>query len=317
MAQFTAYDQVGVKEDISDVISNISPTATPFQTMIGNEKCTQKVYDWQEDSLRSVQDNNQPEGFTADDVAITPTLMRENVTQILSETIKISGSADATSTYGRAKESAYQIAKTSKALKRDLENAFIGTAQSKVKPTSNATNRKMGGYQAQLLNDGTGTLSATNTVVYTGSTGTALSETNLLDLLQQLYTNGADPKVISVTPTNSRVVADFAKAAGRYRTIDADAGDKAQKTIINVVDLYVSPFGTQRVMLNRFQRVKNTLVFDTELWSKVTFRPWFREVLAKTGDNTSQMLVGEYSLKHKNFAASGAVVEAAAGAGVY
>ncbi|MEX3935072.1 hypothetical protein AB4Y32_25320 [Paraburkholderia phymatum] len=31
---FKTYDQVGIKEDISDVISNISPTTTPFQSMI-------------------------------------------------------------------------------------------------------------------------------------------------------------------------------------------------------------------------------------------------------------------------------------------
>jgi hypothetical protein len=32
----TSYVEVGTKEDISEIITNISPTKTPFQTMIGN-----------------------------------------------------------------------------------------------------------------------------------------------------------------------------------------------------------------------------------------------------------------------------------------
>jgi hypothetical protein len=316
MAQFTSYDAIGIKEQVDDLITNLSPTKTPFQASIGGDKTTQKIFDWQEDSLRAVQDNNQQEGFTASDVALVPTVMRENVTQILSETIKVSGSMDASDTYGRAKESAYQTSKSMSQVKRDFENALVGTAQAKVKPTDNTTNRKMAGFQRQLLNDGSNAMATTNTVIYTGSTSTTPSETNVLDVLQGLYNNGAEPSVIQVTPANSRVVADFAKASGRYRTLDNAAGDK-NTTIINVVDVYVSPFGTQKVMLNRFLKAKNTLIYDPDMWKKVSFRPWFRETLAKTGDNSMSMIVGEYSLKHKAFLASGAVVEAVAGANVY
>lgn len=313
MAMFTAYDAIGVKEDVSDIITNISPTKTPFQSSIGSDKVTQKVYDWQEDTLRAVTDNNQQEGFTASDVTLVPTVLRENVTQILAETIKVSGSMDSTDTYGRAKESAYQLAKSMAQVKRDLENAFVGTAQNKVKPADNTTNRKMAGFQRQLLNDGGNAMSTANTVLYTGATTTQPTETNLLDLLQGLYNNGAEPSVIQVTPANSRVVADFAKAAGRYRTFDGNADRK----IVNAIDIYVSPFGEQRLLLNRFIKSKNTLVYEPDLWKKVVFRSWARETLAKTGDNTAIMLVGEFSLKHKNFLSSGAIVEAAASANVY
>lgn len=306
MAQYTSYDIVGVKEDVSDIISNISPTKTPFQSSISGDKCTQKVFDWQEDTLRAVADNNQAEGFEAEDVALVPTTMRENVTQIMSETIKVAGSLDGTESYGRAKESAYQLSKSMAQVKRDLEHTFVGTAQAKVKPTNNLTNRKMAGFQAQLLNGGSAVLDADDSVLYTGGAGTAPTEANLLAVLQRLYDNGADPSVVSVTPTNSLVVADFAKSSGRYRTYEA-GGTK----IVNKVDLYVSPFGEQRVVLNRFQKSTNTLVYDPENWRKVTFRSWFRETLAKTGDNLKIMIVGEFSLKHKNFAASGAIVQAA------
>ena len=274
---YTSYDMVGVKEDVSDVISNISPTKTPFQTAIGNEKVTQKVFDWQEDTLKNVTDNNHAEGFTASESEIAPTSLRENVTQILSDTIKIAGTSDATSTYGRAKESAYQLAKLSAQLKRDLENAFVGTGQALVKPANNTTNRKMAGFQAQI---------DSSTIVKSGaSDGTKpFIEADLLTCLQDIFNNGGDATAIHLTPTNAPKMADFAKAAGRYRTIESGGSRADQSTIVNVVNLYVSPFGEQRVVLNRFQKAGDTLVFDPAMWAKCTLRPWTREPLAKVGD---------------------------------
>jgi hypothetical protein len=88
-----------------------------------------------------------------------------------------------------------------------------------------------------------------------------------------------------------------------------------EKTITNVVDVYVSPFGEQKVVNNRFVKSTNTLVYEPDMWKKVTLRPWSRETLAKTGDNTQMMIVGEFSLKHKNFSGSGAIVQAAGATG--
>jgi hypothetical protein len=310
MATYTTYEQVGQKEDVSDVISNISPTKYPFQTSIGSEKCIAKTFEWQEDSLRDGATNAQVEGFTAEDVALTPTVMRSNVTQIMAESIKVAETSNAIGTYGRAKESAYQLAKTAAQLKRDMEYAFVGSAQAKVAASTNATARKMAGFQAQLLNGGSAVLDVNDFVLYTGGSTTLPTEANLLSLLQHLFTYGADPSVIMVTPTNAMTVTDFAKASGRYRAMNA-----GEKTITNVVDVYVSPFGEQKVVNNRFVKSTNTLVYEPDMWKKGTLRPWSRETLAKTGDNTQMMIVGEFSLKHKNFSGSGAIVQAAGATG--
>jgi hypothetical protein len=303
MPTYTSYDQVGAKEDVSDVISNISPTKTPFQSGIGSEKLHNKVFDWQEDSLRAVADNNQAEGFDATFITVQPTVMRENVTQILSEAFEVSGTTDVISTYGRAKESAYQMKKTSSQVKRDLENTLVGTAQAKVKPTDNLTNRKMAGYQAQL----------DSSVVHNMGAATPLDEAGLLTVLQAIYDNGADPSIIMCTSARAQTIADFAKASGRTRNITSDASMTAQKTVVNAVDLYVSPYGEQKVVINRFLKSGNTLVYEPDMWALCTLRPWFRETLAKTGDALKMMIVGEFSLKHKNFKASGAIAETASG----
>lgn len=291
MPQYTSYDQVGAKEDVSDIISNLTPTKTPFQSMIGSETTHNTLFQWQEDELRAVIDNAQVEGFTANDATLTPTVMRDNYTQILEKTIKVSGSADKRDTYGRAKESAYQMAKAMKEVKRDLEHAMVGTKQAKAAGSSSVA-RKFAGVQAQVF---------AGHINSTGGASTPISEGVLLTTLQELWAAGVDPSHLMVTADDSINVADFAKASGRQRQIENGSADKK---IVNVVDLYVSPFGEVKVVLNRFLAAGDSLVFEPGMWSKVTFRDWFRETLAKDGDNLKMMVVGEFSLKHKNFKGS-------------
>lgn len=299
MAQYKTYDQVGAKEDVSDIISNISPTRTPFISQIGTENVHNTLFQWQEDELRAVQANAQVEGFTATDATLSPTVMRNNYTQILEKTIKVSGSADKRDTYGRAKESAYQMSKAMQEVKRDLEHAAVGTNQSAVAGDS-ATARQFAGVQQQL--DATGK-------IVTGATTTYLNEDALLDTIQLLWNNGAEPSVVMVTGDNAIRVAEFAKASGRYREIKNGTKDT---TIVNAVDLYVSPFGQVSVQLNRFLKAGDTFVYDPANWKLAVFRNWFRETLAKDGDNVKMMVVGEFSLKHANYKASAVIREAVA-----
>lgn len=290
MAQYTSYDQVGAKEDVSDIISNLTPTKTPFQSMIGSETCSNTIFQWQEDELRAVIDNAQIEGFTAADATLTPTVMRDNYTQILEKTIKVSGSADKRDTYGRAKESAYQMAKAMKEVKRDLEHAMVGTKQAKAAGNS-STARKFAGVQAQI----------DASLINATASGATIAEPILLTTLQELWNAGAEPSHLMVTADDSLIVSDFAKASGRSREIQNGSADRK---IVNVVDLYVSPFGEVKVVLNRFLAAGDSLVFEPGMWTQVTFRNWFRETLAKDGDNLKMMVVGEFSLKHKNFKGS-------------
>jgi hypothetical protein len=296
MATYQTYQEVGIKEDVSDIITNISPRKTPFLSSIGNEKVTQPLFQWQEDSLRNVQGtgNAVVEGADASYITVTPTVMRNNYTQIFMEAVQVAGTAEATLAHGRAKEMAYQLSKSAAALKRDLENALVGTGQASA--VGNATTaRTMAGYQAQI---------DASVMSYMGAS-TNLSETGLVTLLQNLFTNGGDPSRILCTPANSVIIAAFAQAAGRYRVFT----DAKSNNIVNTVNLYVSPFGEQKVELDIFLQTHFTLAYNPDMWTLATLRPWTRETLAKTGDSIKQMIVGEFSLKHKNFKASGFVAD--------
>ena len=311
MATYQTYQEVGIKENISDVITNISPKKTPFMSSIGTEKVHQPIYQWQEDSLRAVSATTQVEGADASEITAVPTVMRSNYTAIFSEAVKVSGTTQSTQAYGRAKELAYQMAKSAAALKRDVENAFVGTAAAAAAGNS-STARVTAGAQTMITGAGTSTFASQSGNVFFMNTGVNLTETVLVNALQAAFVAGGEPTRILVTPSNSIVIAGFASSSGRYRTIqDSTVGNKT--TLVNAVNLYVSPFGEQVVEVDRFIRAKNTLIYDPDMWSMTVLRPWTRENLAKVGDSERMLLVGEMGLKHKNFSASAIVVDNAAG----
>lgn len=289
MALYTTYDQVGKAEDISDVISNISPTKTPFLSGISDTDIHARLFEWEEDSLRAVQVNAQLEGFTAADATLTPMISRTNVSQILEKTIKVSMTSDAVKTYGRAKETAYQLAKGAEEVKRDLENAMVGVLQAAVTGAA-ATARQFASAPSQI---------AAGTTTAGGSA--ALTEAMVLANHQLVYNAGGDPSVFMIKPADAIIVANFAAATGRVR----DPAD--QQKIVNSIKIYISPFGELKIILNRFIKTTNAMTYDPDMWKRCVLRPWTRTMLAKTGDNEAHNIVGEFSLKHMNQLASGLI----------
>lgn len=305
MAAFTTYDIVGEKEDISDVISNISPTTTPFQSLLKTERVNNTIFQWQEDSLAAVGNNAQVEGFSATDDTLTTTTMRQNYTQIMAKVVNISATSDAVALYGRAKETAYQLSKKSAELKREFEYHLVGKAQNAAAGASNTARTFANAFGTYV--GGADVIHADTTVTTDSDANTAgnqagpLTEANILSVNQKLYEAGSEASYIMVKPADALIVAGFAAASGRNRDFGAGKG------VVNAVDLYVSPFGEQKVIINRFIKATECLVFNPSMWSLVVLRPFTRELLAKTGDNDRHMIVGEYSLKHKNVKGSGRI----------
>ena len=124
MATYQTYTSIGNREDLSDVIYNISPTETPFMSSIGKTKATATYHEWQTDSLAAAASNAVVEGDTASDITISPTTRVGNRTQISSKTIKISGTMEAINKAGRKSEKAYQLAKVSADATVLLKSAF-------------------------------------------------------------------------------------------------------------------------------------------------------------------------------------------------
>ena len=109
---YATYASKGNREQLADVIYNISPTDTPFVSMGGREGIRGKVFEWQIDSLASAAtDNAQLEG---DDItsfdAVTATTRAGNYAQISYKHFVISATQEVVDKAGRRSEIAYQVA---------------------------------------------------------------------------------------------------------------------------------------------------------------------------------------------------------------
>jgi len=276
---------VGKKEDVSDIITDISPLSTPMFTLMKTEKVQARVFEWQEDAIRSSSaDNAIVEGADATMSTLVATTMRSNTTQIMEESFQVSKTADAIATYGRAKETAHQLSKALKAIKKDVEASFVGRDQAAVTGSGSAA-RKM----ASLLNQ-------ISTAVDAGANATdPLTEAKLLTAGETAYNNGSDVNTFMIKPGDAQIVAGFAGSAGRNREIAQG------KTLVNAIDLYVSPYGEYRVVLNRELATDHALLVDPSMFKTAVLRPFARTLLAATGDSDKHSIVGEYSCKHMNF----------------
>ena len=301
---FTRYSAVGIREDLSNVIYNISPEETPFISNVGRESVKNTYFEWQTDSLAAASSSNA--ALEGDDIssftAVNPTARVGNYTQISTKNVVISGTLEAVDKAGRRSELTYQLAKLGSELKRDMESALLAN-QSPV-GGNNTTARRTAGLPAWIktnVNKASDGTSNAGVSARTDGTARAFTETILKDVIQQVWVSGGTPKMLMVGAGNKVVASSFTGIATRYR--DVPAGQQAQ--IIGAADVYVSDFGTVSIVPNRFQRNKDGFVIDPEYASLAILRPIQQTELAKTGDAEKRLLLVEYGLKVNNEAAHG------------
>lgn len=329
MATFTAHSAIGNREDLTDVIYNISPTDTPFMSSVGKTKASAVYHEWQTDSLAAATTANAAiEGADASSLTVTPTVRLGNRTQISQKTVQIAGTQESVDKAGRKSEKAYQLAKASAELKRDMEKILLSNQGADAGSTSAA--RKLGGLQTWLNTNAsvgaTGVAGGATTLGVTqriSGTDRTFTESILKTNIKECFTEGANPSVLMVTPTQKQVVSTFAGIAGqRYM-----APSEKPTTIIGAADVYLSDFGTLSVVPNRFMTGDATgevpaggagvddgevaFVLDPEYAAVAYLRPFQTNELAKTGDSEKTQLLVEYTLEVKNEKAHGIIADLA------
>src|SRR3990172_8041912 len=122
-ATFQVFTAIGNREDLENLIYNISPTETPFMSMAGRGNAKAVFHEWQTDALTAaVATNAAIEGDDATNITVTPTIRVGNYAQIAQKAFGISGTQEAVDHAGRNSEIAYQLVKFGKTLKRDMES---------------------------------------------------------------------------------------------------------------------------------------------------------------------------------------------------
>lgn len=297
------YEQIGVREDLSDLIFDVSPTATPCLSAFGKTKATQTLHEWQTDALAAAAVNAHLEGDDAAANAAIPTVREKNGTQILKKVRFVSGTSQAVDAAGRQNEMNLQVTKGMKEIKRDLEKALTGQ-QGRVVGAA-GTAREMRGIENWIVTNvvsGAGYVTGSDIVAVTDGTQVAFDENKLKSVWKSVYTNGGDPDMLSVGPFNRQVASSFTGGATKF--------DKTEdKKLIATVDLYVGDFGSVKIVTNLFQRDRTALLLQTDMWKVATLRGLTRTPLAKTGDSEKVELVWECTLEARNQKASGKIAD--------
>ena len=301
---FTSFDAKGIREELSNIISNISPEDVPLQSNIGSENVSNTYFEWQTDELASAQNVPVLDGDDVSSFDSTASTSRVgNYTQIARRTMIVADNLSSQDLAGRNDEVSYQLAKRGKELRRDIE-AVLTDNNAQVAGNS-STARETAGLGAWIAtNDNFSTGGATDGASPTGDGSDArtdgtqrdLTEAMVKDAMQKAYTAGGQPSILMVGPHNKTVVSGFAGiAAQRYQ-----APSDGPTTIIGAADVYLSDFGTLSVTPNRFMRERDALLLDPEYASVCFLRPIQQVELAKTGDAEKRMVIAEFGLKVLN-----------------
>lgn len=295
MAQSTAkltYDAIGNREDLADVIFNISPTETPFLSRFGKVKAQATYHEWLTDSLATAAENKNIEGG---DYSFTKPASRTrlgNYTQIHVTPVEVSDTQRSVDSAGLEDEFAYQMAKKMKEHARDIEYSLVnGTGNS---GTSGA-GREMKGVLAWLT---------TNVETGTGTGNESLTEAMFNDLLQAIWTQGGMPDYAYANGYQKRQISSF--TGGNTRNVGA-----SEKEVIAGVDIYDSDFGRIKVIPHRFMTASVVAVLQNDLWKVASLRPTKKVDVAKVGSATRAVIETELTLEAREEAGSGKATQLA------
>jgi hypothetical protein len=305
-----SYDVRGIREDLSDVIYDISPEETPFYTACAKAKASNTLHEWQTDALRSSGDNAHIEGDDTIAEARSATVRLNNRTQIFKNSVVIPGTDQGLNKAGRAREMAYQVLKIAKEQKLDIEKAMFAN-QAKVAGDS-STARRMAGVPSWLT---------TNTNFQSGSSGadptgdgsnartddgtpTAFSQTKFDAVMQSIWVSGGKPDSVYLSAFQMNLALGFTGNNNQRSNITAEA-----EKVIKHMSVYVTPWGTVEFKPTRENRARDVFIMQDDMWAVGVLRATKNEELAKTGDNEKRQVVTELTLVCRNEKSSGGIYD--------
>ena len=302
---FHTTDVIGRREDLSDIIYNVTPTDAPFITSIPATKARQVLHEWQTDTLTAAATNAVLEGDDATTDAVTATTRLSNTCQISDKVPRVTGTTEVVEKAGRNSELAYQVVKMTKELRRDMEFDAIGSNNAEV--TGESTVAREYGNMCAWIDTNTsigsgGADGSLGNTARTDGTARAFTEDLLKTVIRLCFSNGGDPDYIMVGPFNKQVLSGFTGNATRMK--DAD-----DKRLVASIDLYQSDFGDLEVIPNRFSRDRDCWLVQKNMAALAYLRPVGMTNLAKTGDSERRQVLVEYTLEVRNERAHGLVAD--------
>ena len=307
---FDSYDSVGIREDLKDVIYNISPEETPFYSKSSKTTARNTLVEWQTDSLRASAANAHIEGDATAAGARSATTRLGNYTQIFKNAVVVPDTDEGLDKAGRAKEVAYQTLKIAKEQKLDIEKALF---DNNARAAGNSTTaRELAGAPAWMTtstdfgaNEGADpTGDGTDARTDETTTLIAFSQARFDGVMQSIWEEGGKPDTVYLSAFQMNKALAF--TGNNNQRSNVQAGDER---VIKSLAVYVTPWGTVEFMPSRENRSRDVFIMQDNMWEVAVLRPTKNVALAKTGDNTTRQVVTELTLCAKNEAANGGIFD--------
>ena len=294
----STYDHIGRREDLGDIIKDVSPTDTPFLTALPESSASSTKHEWLTRSLAAASGSNAViEGDDATTDAANANVRLFNYTQISDKVAQVSGTQEAVNNAGMPKTMAREMSDKMKELKLDVETTLLQNV-AYVAGTDTLA-RKAAGLSTYVktniskASDGTAA-TGDGSDIYTTGTARVLTEDLVEACLATGWTNGAKPTMGICNAFQKRKFAAFSGSS--TKTSNGDS-----RKVTNNVEIYIDPLGTEIRLMPCRQAPTNTVFFvDPEYLAFVTLRNFQTAELAKTGDSQRKQILVEYSLKVAN-----------------
>jgi hypothetical protein len=273
-----------IREDLGNVIFNVTPFMTPFTSGISQTRATADTHEWLTDTYEDAIDTNArvEAGLPQTSTAGTTRVRLGNFIQIADKTVTVTKKAEFMDRAGiPGKEMAYQLMKLGKELQMDVEKQTLGcygAVSTKVQGTAaNAgvsgafgsfivTNQEANGGvenpgNAAGVGDG-------STVPQAAAGNTAINQTLMDTLLDGVWNNSGDINSAKIMASAGTVSSLRNTLSGMADNVDSNINANAASgaNIISRVAVYVSQFGPIAVVPNKHMPAKTLYVVDYSTW---------------------------------------------------
>ncbi len=303
-----SYDLSGgpLREDLIDIIYDISPMDTWFMSNIGRGTANSTTHEWQTDALTAATKNAAVEGDAFSAQARTLPSRLKNYTQIAKKEFEVTGTAEKVNKAGMSSLMAYHGRRAMMEIKRDMEKDLLSDEPASA--GTSTTGRVSAGAEAWIYSPNHIAASAQTTATTTApvsgfavspvtdGTATGLSEVDLKNALKQAWSSGGEVDTILCGATLYNTISGFTGIATRFR----DVASRQQAQIIGAADVYVSAYGSHNIVLSRYARSTTLFCLDKSTWEVDYLSPFKTFDIAKVGDAERRMLLCEYTLVAKS-----------------
>lgn len=310
MATYNTSSLVGAREDLSNMITDVSPTETPVYSKANQLAATGTTHEWQIQELRpSNADNAAGEGDDAAGTTPKATERLGNNTQILTKDAKISGTVEEIDKAGRESEVAYQQMIQLRELKTDVE-ASMTSKNTK----SSADPRKSGGLASYIRNINTQATQSSflgdGSNVPTAGTDRNISIDIINKTLQTVRSKGGNPDCIVAAENQVGRISALKNSDGIAQTRYISSDNEKTKLVYGV-SVYVSDFGELELITD--VHAPNDVVYCLESeyigWASIDNRNFMMKHLGDDGDSTRFMIIQEGCLVVDSPLAHGAIFD--------